>query len=170
MDARNITIRPAGHDNTTATTIGNEIALRSVGERSKELIEQLTELWEASVCTTHHFLSKEDISEIRGYVPMALANVRHLVIAENGEHKPVAFMGVEDGMLEMLFVTPSQIGIGIGRRLVHYGITNLGITKVTVNEQNPAAAGFYAHIGFKPHHRTDHDDQGRPFPLIYMEL
>ena len=44
----------------------------------------------------------------------------------------------------------------------------LGIKKVTVNEQNPNAIGFYEHMGFRGYLRTDHDTEGRPFPLIYM--
>lgn len=145
-------------------------ALHKVENRSAELIAQLTELWEASVRATHHFLSEDDICEIRNFVPMAINNVCHLVIAIDAHHKPIAFMGIENGMLEMLFVSPSHIGVGVGRSIVQYGIDNFDIKEVTVNEQNPTAVGFYEHIGFKPYKRTDSDEQGRPFPLIYMRL
>jgi GNAT superfamily N-acetyltransferase len=101
---------------------------------------------------------------------MAISNVNHLVIATDAHHSPVAFMGVENGVLEMLFVSPSYIGVGIGRRLVQYVIDHFNIKEVTVNEQNPSAVGFYEHIGFKSYKRTDCDEQGRPFPLIYMRL
>ena len=40
---------------------------------------------------------------------------------------------------------------------------------VTVNEQNPQAIGFYEHMGFKVNKRTDLDEQGRPYPLLYMK-
>lgn len=144
--------------------------LRIVEERTVELIEQLTKLWEASVRATHHFLSEEDICEIRGFVPMALGGVRHLIIAEDESHAPVAFMGVENGMLEMLFVSPVYFNMGIGRMLVQYGISNHDIEEVTVNEQNPSAAEFYKRMGFSAYKRTERDEQGRPFPLIYMRL
>lgn len=39
-----------------------------------------------------------------------------------------------------------------------------------VNEQNPQARGFYEHMGFEVYKRTDHDEQGNPWPLLYMEL
>lgn len=145
-------------------------ALHNVENRSTELVTQLTELWEASVRATHHFLTEEDICEIRSFVPMAISNVSHLVIATDAHIKPIAFMGIENDMLEMLFVSPSHIGLGIGRSIVQYGIDNFDIKEVTVNEQNPYAVGFYEHIGFKPYKRTDFDEQGRPFPLIYMRL
>jgi putative acetyltransferase len=146
------------------------IALHNIENRVAELIAQLTELWEASVRATHHFLTEDDICEIRSFVPMAISNVSHLVIATDAHHSPVAFMGVENDVLEMLFVSPSYIGVGIGRRLVQYVIDHFNIKEVTVNEQNPSAVGFYEHIGFKSYKRTDCDEQGRPFPLIYMRL
>lgn len=160
MDAKNI----------ITTDCGEACTFCLVGERTTELVAQLTELWEASVRATHHFLTEEDICEIREFVPMALANVRELIVAMNEKDGPVAFMGVEDDMLEMLFVGPAYIGLGIGRTIVQYGIDNLGIKQVTVNKQNPSAVGFYRHIGFRPYKVTACDEQGRPFPLIYMRM
>ena len=95
-------------------------------------------------------------------------NIPHLIVALDDNDAPIAFMGVENGMLEMLFVSPTHFSIGIGSKLVEYGIDNLGVEKVTVNEQNPNAIGFYEHLGFRRYLRTDHDTEGRPFPLIYM--
>ena len=144
--------------------------LHHVEERTAELIAQLTTLWEASVRASHHFLSEEDICEIRDYVPMALGGVEHLVVTEDGHNMPVAFMGVENGMLEMLFVNPTHFGCGIGSNMVQHGIENMGIKEVTVNEQNPSAVEFYKRMGFSAYKRTECDEQGRPFPLIYMRL
>ncbi|MFR7392717.1 MAG: GNAT family N-acetyltransferase [Anaerostipes hadrus] len=42
--------------------------------------------------------------------------------------------------------------------------------EVTVNEQNPQAVGFYEHMGFITYKRTDHDEEGNPYPLLYMRL
>lgn len=39
-----------------------------------------------------------------------------------------------------------------------------------MNEQNPQAVGFYRHMGFVPYNRTSHDEQGAPYPLLYMRL
>ena len=41
---------------------------------------------------------------------------------------------------------------------------------MSVNEQNPQAIGFYEHLGFKVNKRTETDEQGRPYPLLYMEM
>ena len=35
-------------------------------------------------------------------------------------------------------------------------------------EQNPDAVGFYEHLGFATYKRTDLDEEGNPYPLLYM--
>ena len=92
------------------------------------------------------------------------------MVAYNGAMQPVAFMGVDRHRIEMLFVDPHSQGRGAGRKLVEFGIVRYGIESVTVNEQNPRAIGFYEHLGFKTFKRTDEDEQGCPFPLLYMKL
>ena len=38
-----------------------------------------------------------------------------------------------------------------------------------VNEQNPQAVGFYEHLGFQTYKRTECDEEGNPYPLLYMK-
>lgn len=71
--------------------------------------------------------------------------------------------------LEMLFISSKERGKGIGKQLLRYGIENYEIKEVTVNEQNPKAIGFYEHMGFTTYKRTDHDEEGNPYPLLYMK-
>lgn len=68
-----------------------------------------------------------------------------------------------------LFLSPAERGKGIGKQLIQYGIRNYGIQEVTVNEQNPQAVGFYEHLGFKTYQRTECDEEGNPYPLLYMK-
>ena len=70
----------------------------------------------------------------------------------------------------MLFIAPEERGRGLGKRLIHYGIENYGVERLAVNEQNPQAKGFYEHMGFQVYKRTDHDEQGNPYPLLYMSI
>ena len=142
---------------------------RTVTECSPKLVEQLINVWERSVRATHAFLSEGEIAEIKPFVPQALAGVETLVVAEK-DGEPVGFMGVQDGRLEMLFLDPDARGQGLGRRLLTHGIERLGVTELTVNEQNPQAVGFYEHMGFEAYRRTDLDEEGRPYPLLYMRL
>ena len=141
-----------------------------VADRTPDLINQLLEVWEKSVRATHLFLSDREIKNIKEYVPQALNGIAHLIIAKDETGLPVAFMGVEDGTLEMLFISPEERGKGLGKRLIRYGIENHGVKRLAVNDQNPQANGFYEHMGFQVYKRTDLDEQGNPYPLLYMRL
>ena len=139
-----------------------------VPNRNHKLIKELLNVWEFSVRATHLFLSSAEVKSIKEYVPQALAGVEHLIVAE--EEKPIAFMGTQNGRLEMLFIVPEERGKGIGKQLLQYGFQNYGIHEVTVNEQNPQAVGFYEHMGFETYKRTEFDEEGNPYPLLYMKL
>ena len=54
--------------------------------------------------------------------------------------------------------------------LIGLGIEKYAVRQLTVNEQNPQAKGFYEHLGFRVYKRTDNDEQGNPYPLLYMRL
>jgi len=144
--------------------------ITEVKERTPLLMEQLLKVWEDSVKKTHLFLSDNEISNIKKYVPEALKNVSHLIIAEDEKNGPAGFMGLEDQVLEMLFLSPADRGKGLGKKLIQYGIENYSVNELAVNEQNPLARGFYEHMGFQVCKRTDHDEQGNPYPLLYMKL
>lgn len=141
-----------------------------VQERTTKLIEQLVDVWEQSVKATHLFLSDEEIAQIKTYVPEAMREIAHLIIAVNEDGIPAGFMGVEDGKLEMLFIAPDERGKGVGKQFIQYAVEKLFVNEVTVNEQNPQAIGFYEHMGFRVYKRTDVDEQGGPYPLLYMRL
>ena len=140
------------------------------GNRPQELIDRFIGVWESSVRATHLFLSEDEVMGIRKYVPEALSGVAHLIVAEGDDGCPVAFMGVQDGTLEMLFIHPDSRGKGLGRELIRRGIDGYGVERLAVNEQNPQARGFYEHMGFAVYRRTELDGQGNPYPLLYMEL
>ena len=133
-------------------------------------MERLLQLWETSVRATHGFLSEAEIVKIRAYVPRALREVSYLVVAETDSGQLAGFLGADGPRLEMLFLASEERGAGLGRQLLEYGMGNLGIRQLTVNEQNPQAVGFYAHMGFRTYQRTDRDEEGNPYPLLYMKL
>lgn len=138
--------------------------------RNKTLLDNLLEVWEGSVKATHTFLSNEEIENIKKYVPQALKNVTHLIIAENENNIPIAFMGIEDMRLEMLFVKSNERGKGIGKKILNYGIEKYNVNELTVNEQNSKVKGFYEYLGFKVYKRSDTDEQGNPYPILYMKI
>lgn len=150
--------------------MSENLKISEIQTREPKLLQKLVSVWESSVRATHLFLSEDEIVRIKEYVPQALEGVAHLLTAENGDGEPVAFMGIENGRLEMLFVLPSERGKGIGKQLLMYGIENYGVNELTVNEQNPQAVGFYEHLGFRTYKRTELDEQGDAYPLLYMRI
>ena len=89
---------------------------------------------------------------------------------KNENNMPIAFMGIEDTKLEMLFIKNSERGKGLGKQLLNYGIENYNVNELAVNEQNSNAKEFYEHMGFKIYKRTEIDEQGNPYPILYMKL
>lgn len=94
----------------------------------------------------------------------------HLLVAFSASAEPIAFLGTGNGMLDMLFIHPDERGKGLGRKMLEKAIAEYGCIALTVNEENPDAIEFYKHIGFNEYKRSEIDEDGRPYPIIYMKL
>lgn len=130
----------------------------------------LVELWERSVRATHDFLSDADIAGLRPLVGEALAGSGLDVwVLTDAADRPIGFLGLAGDDVAALFVDADARGRGVGRRLVeHAQALRGGALTVDVNEQNPAAVGFYKTLGFTVTGRSPLDGDGRPFPLLHM--
>jgi putative acetyltransferase len=82
----------------------------------------------------------------------------------------MGFMGLSGRKMEALFLAPEFQGRGAGRLLVRHAQSLRGELTVDVNEQNAAARRFYEACGFVVEGRSELDEQGRPYPLLYMRL
>ena len=129
---------------------------------------RLMEIWESAVLSTHDFLKEEDFLYYKELLPVYFQYVTLLGFEQEG--MLVGFMGIAEGNLEMLFVDNNYRGMGIGKKLITYAISNLQVTKVDVNEQNAQAVGFYKHIGFNVSQRSDLDGEGKEYPILHMQL
>ena len=141
---------------------------RELQERTSEALSALLRVWESAVRATHFFLSEKEIGRIGRYVPQALREVPHLLVAETGG-EIVAFAGVNGRKLEMLFVCAERRGEGIGGQLLQYAFDAFSVDEVTVNEQNAQARGFYERMGFRAYKRSETDEQGAPYPILYLK-
>lgn len=138
-------------------------------QRCGTLMAKLLHVWEDSVKASHHFLTGNDVESLKPYVVEGIKAIPVLYIAFDC-NEPVAFMGMAEKKIEMLFVSPKHFGHGIGKHLVEWAITTRHASFVDANEQNPQAVGFYKHLGFVTFERTETDDQGNPFPILRMKL
>ena len=132
--------------------------------------DTLVALWERSVRATHDFLTEADIGALRPLVREALSDdALELWVLTDGADVPIGFMGLAGHDIAALFLEPAHRGKGGGRRLVaHAQQLRDGELTVDVNEQNPAARGFYEALGFVVVGRSPLDDGGRPFPILHM--
>jgi len=144
-----------------------ELTIRPVQGSSE--YPALVEIWRSAVRATHDFLAETDFERIESNLASAYFPAVTLIVAEH-EGKPVGFAGSAEGNLEMLFVSNDVRGSGIGSALLAEAIANNGVTKVDVNEQNPGAHGFYASRGFVQVRRSELDGDGRPYPILHLEL
>ncbi|KTD08520.1 GNAT family N-acetyltransferase [Legionella jamestowniensis] len=131
---------------------------------------ELIEIWEKAVRATHNFLPENEIKELKPLILNHYFDVVTLHGSKNKEGKIIGFIGVADNKIEMLFISPDVQGQGIGSALCRYAITDFGVTKVDVNEQNPQAKKFYEKMGFEIVSRSALDGQGKPYPILHMQL
>lgn len=130
----------------------------------------ILEVWESSVKATHLFLTEENIDALRPFVEEGVKFISNLAVIRDEEDTIQAFIGVHDNKIEMLFVKDTCRGKGLGKHLVNWAINTLNIKFVDVNEQNQQGLGFYKHMGFEVFDRSELDEQGNPFPILYMKL
>ena len=128
---------------------------------------ELIAVWESSIRANHSFLSEEDIAFLK---PLILEQYLDAVDLRIVKDEFDNFIGVAEQNVEMLFVSAEHRHKGIGALLLKNAIKNQAAKKVDVNEQNPDAVGFYKALGFNVIARSPLDGQGKPFPLLHMQL
>ena len=132
--------------------------------------DELLAVWEASVRSTHHFLTEENIQFYKPLVRNRYFQAVELYIIRRREGKIAAFMGLSDELIEMLFVHPEEQGKGLGKRLIQFALQETPIRKVDVNEQNTTALHFYQHMGFQVIGRDETDSSHKPFPILHLQV
>jgi putative acetyltransferase len=136
----------------------------------KSEYKNVVDVWEASVRATHHFLQEEDIQFFKPLILNNYLDAVTLRCIKNDTNEIIAFFGVAESNLEMLFIHPNYRGKKIGKLLLDFAIAKFAVTKVDVNEQNEQAVGFYLSSGFKIISRSETDSSGKPYPILHMEL
>jgi len=127
----------------------------------------IIDIWEKSVIATHHFLSDEDRQEIKKEIPLYLPEVDVRLWYVAGAC--IGFSGIHRGHLEMLFLDPSQIGLGYGRQIMQSLIREFHVRTVDVNKQNENAVRFYLKSGFAVVSEDATDSAGRPYSILHLK-
>lgn len=142
----------------------------NISKPTRTLYPQLIVLWEASVRASHDFLEEEDIAYYRERILNKYFDLVELYMATDKDEKLLGFLGLLPTKIEMLFIDPLMRKMGIGSLLVDYAITYHNVSQVDVNEQNLQAVGFYQKMGFRVIKRNPWDGEGKPYPILVMQL
>lgn len=134
----------------------------------QETYAEIVEIWELSVRATHDFLSEEDIQYYKKQIKEHYLDAVDLYIVKK-ENQVLGFMGVVDDGIEMLFLNPDFRGKGLGKLFVQYALSQLGVSRVDVNEQNEQALLFYQKMGFSVKGRSALDGEGKPYPILHLQ-
>ena len=131
--------------------------------------DEMLDVWEASVRSSHSFLTEDDIIFYKPLIRYEYFLSVDLYVIRNNAGRIAAFLGLSRNMIEMLFVHPEEQGRGYGKELMVFAVKEKSLLKVDVNEQNIFARGFYEHLGFRVASRDEKDSIGKPFPILHME-
>lgn len=129
--------------------------------------DQIMSVWREASRAGHPFLSEEDLD-----AQERLARREHLpradiVVAER-DGQIVGFIATLGEEVGGLFVSPAVQRQGIGRRLIEDAQARSTSLSLGVYEANAQARAFYEQVGFSQVGKNDHDDEGRPLPLIRL--
>jgi putative acetyltransferase len=134
----------------------------------EEYREQMISLWERSVRATHHFVIEPDIRYFKELVNEINFNLFSVYCLVYQQQKVLGFIGLSDTSIEMLFLDPNYIGLGLGKKLMQFALDVFGADNVEVNEQNIRAVQFYRSFGFAAYERLELDSNGKPYPVLKM--
>lgn len=131
--------------------------------------EQMISVWEKSVKATHHFVTSEEVYRLKELVKEIDFN-SFSVYCLTSENKVLGFLGVENNVIESLFLDPDYTGQKFGTKLMRFALDNLKADKVNVNEQNLDAIKFYSKFGFVTYEKTEKDSYGNDYPILKMQI
>ena len=143
------------------------MTIEKIDHLTDSLKDELIDVWDKSVRSSHHFLAEEDLNYYRSRIRDIYFDAVDLYVIRNPN--VVAFMGLSEDMVEMLFVLPSEKGKGYGSALLNYAFEEKHIRKIDVNEQNTEAYKFYINRGYHAIAKDEVDAEGKPYPIIHLE-
>ncbi len=145
----------------------NYHSIEKITPLTDSIKEELAIVWEESVRSSHHFLKEEDVRFYRSRLKDVYLQAVDLYVIR--DEQIVAFMGLSDDMVEMLFVLPSEKGKGYGTILLNFAFREKHIHKIDVNEENKEAYAFYLNRGYRVVGRDAVDEDGKPYPIVHLE-
>ncbi|WP_443970090.1 acetyltransferase [Sphingobium sp. CR28] len=131
-------------------------------------VPRALDIWRAAVDATHGFLTGADRAEIDRMVAEEFLPAVPLWLIEDADGMVQGFLVMDGTMIDALFVDPAVHGRGYGTALLDHALTLAPGATVDASEQATNALPFYEARGFVRTGRSEHDPQGRPYPLVHL--
>ncbi|MCG8533076.1 MAG: GNAT family N-acetyltransferase [Desulfovibrionales bacterium] len=132
-------------------------------------IDELLDVWEQSICSTHFFVSTAERALLLPYIKRDFALYTNRC-AVTSDQKIVGFYSVSESMLEMLYVLPEMQRKGIGSALLDDMVARFGRLSLQVYEENASAVLFYQKHGYQIIKRGKCNRRGEAHPVLTMRL
>ena len=142
--------------------------MNDIQKVSKQDYQQLVDLWEKASRKSHSFLDENEITLdksrlITDYFPtMALYKIEK-------EERIVAFIGLCQEWIEMLFVDPDYQKKGIGKKLVSFACQGKPLVRVDSYEKNEDASAFYQKMGFHASAKSEIEAGGKKLTVMHLK-
>ncbi|WP_111859588.1 GNAT family N-acetyltransferase [Acinetobacter sp. CFCC 10889] len=131
--------------------------------------QQLLSVWQQCI---ESFQKKHDLQHVLKIKELITEHhyFRHLQLFHlEINHEIVGFIGLAYQKIEMFYVHPKYIGLGVGSALLKYALS-LGIQEVDILENHPDLQHFYQKHGFEVIARSAWDTQGQLCPTLHLRL
>lgn len=112
-------------------------------------IDKMLDLWETAVDELYPMMSQDRLQ----YARNALAGELHLLpilrILKNEKGRIVALIKVNDGVIDFLYVHPSERRKGYALQLIKYALEHMGAKEAVIHRPKSYLISFYETAGFK---------------------
>lgn len=130
---------------------------------------QLLSVWQKCTENIHNTSHQQHLLKIKELIT-EYHYFRHLQLFHIEINREiVGFIGLAYQKIEMFYVHPQYVGLGIGSTLLRYALS-LGIREVEVLENYPDLQHFYQKHGFQVIARSPWDTQGQLCPTLHLRL
>lgn len=108
-------------------------------------LEELTQIWLETNLQAHSFIEE---SYWRGNIAFVKQALPQATIYCIGQQPIQGFLGINDGLIEGLFVRKEFQKSGIGKKLIEQAKKDFHTLSLYVYAKNKNAIAFYEHMGF----------------------
>lgn len=112
-------------------------------------IEKLLDLWETAVSENYPLIGHEKMSQAERTLREQLQLLPALYMLKNESGRIIALAKVDEGIIEFLYVHPSERRKGYALELVNHILRHMDIKGAVLHRAKHGIISFYEKIGFR---------------------